>query len=124
MLVDLAEARHGGEIGPMHTLPHLARIFARRPHPCDAPTFDDDLLVVPPGPGVDVEQPADAQGSVRRALAQRRQHEVLADAHLAGGVDQEVFGKLVVRRHRASLRVAVRSGPHAKSAPAAPEANR
>ena len=39
---------------------------------------------------MDIEQPADPQRPVGRPLAECNQREVLADAHLVGGIDEVV----------------------------------
>lgn len=43
MLVDLAEARHGGKIHAVDAFARLARIGIGRPDITDAPTAIDDL---------------------------------------------------------------------------------
>lgn len=76
----------------MHALADLAGIAAGRPDPGDAPPLEDDLLILAPGAAVHIEQSADPQRAIGRAPAERRQHQVLADANLVGRVDQEVVG--------------------------------
>jgi hypothetical protein len=91
MLVDLAEARHGGKLGFVDTLLDLALIMARGPDEGDPSRLDDDLPILLPGARMDVQKAPDAERCVGWALAKRRQHEILADADLICGIDQRVL---------------------------------
>ena len=90
MLVHLAEAGDGAEIGLVKARRDLARKCARRPDPGDAAALDHDLPILAPAPRMDIEQPADAQRLVGGPFPERDQREVLADADLLGGVDEIV----------------------------------
>ncbi len=81
----------------------LARIGARRADEGDAPALDDDLPILVPGARVHVEKAPDPQGLVGGALAERGEHQILADADLVVGVDQ------VVVLHRASSKPGTRT---------------
>jgi len=97
MFVCLAEARHGRKIRLGKALVHLANITAGRADIGDTAALDDDLLIVEPCPGVDIEQSADAQQPVGGPASERRQHKILARPNLVGRVDQQVIRKCGAR---------------------------
>ncbi len=61
VLMHFAKARHGGEVGLVEAFADFTREGSGRADPGDALAGDHNLLILPPGAGVDIEQPADAQ---------------------------------------------------------------
>ncbi|MBN8998973.1 MAG: hypothetical protein J0H54_06130, partial [Rhizobiales bacterium] len=94
MLVHLAEARHGAEIGIADARLHLAAVAAARADKGDAAAGDDDLLVFQPMSRMHRKQPADLDHQIRRALGQRHQGEMLANGNFVLGVEDQVVGQV------------------------------
>ena len=64
------------------------RRHAGRSDPGDARSLDDDLPIGLPGSGVDIEKASDPQHLIGLAPAERHQRELLANADLAGCIEQ------------------------------------
>jgi hypothetical protein len=94
VLVNLTESGDGGQHRFVKAFVHFARIQTRRPDPCDAPPLDDDFPILPPRACVDVEKAPYPQGLIGALFAERRENEILADAHFLGGVD-EIIGQWI-----------------------------
>ena len=91
VLVHLAEAGHGRQVGPVRPVRHLTAVTAGGAGPGDAAPLEDDLLVFEPGAAVHVQQPPDPESAVGGASAERGQGQVLADAHLGRSRDQQII---------------------------------
>ena len=84
-----------------HALGDLPLVAAGRADIGDAPSLDDDLLVLEPATAMDIEQPAYPQQPVGRPPTERSERQILADENLVGRVDEQVVRKNCgQRRHR------------------------
>ncbi len=90
MLVHFAQSRNGPEVRAVFAPRDAAGIAAGRTDIGDAVALDDDLLVVEPGAGGDIEQMPDPQRHVGRRLAQGHQRQVLAERDFGLGIDHPV----------------------------------
>ena len=104
MLMHLPKAWHRGQVRFMKPLGNRPRIASRRPNIRNPMPGDDDLLILPPTPRMHIKQPSDPQCPICRTLAERHQHQVLADPGFAFGGDQPVIRNAKILRHRAPSR--------------------
>ncbi len=118
MLVHLAKAGNGCEVGFVKAFSDLPGVRPCRTDIGNAAAAHDDLLIVEPLAHVDVKQPANPQQPVCRALAERDQRQVLAHGDLIGAVDEQVVGQASDGFFRSS------AVPHLILLPARPDRKR